>query len=148
MRRRVEAALDLEYGFKNLIFLPTGGNSRRWGRSEAEVMTRLLTDAGVENENIFPETDSSNTLESLTNCARMIKRFPDSVRVVVCSDSFHLPRCRLLLAILGIGSDKRPMPRGLPSLGFVRWAYYSAREALAIPVDTILLLLYRMLGKA
>lgn len=148
MRRRVKAALHLRHEFHSLIFLPTGGNIERWGHSEADVMTGLHKDAGVRNDSIIRETDSKNTLQSLTNCASKIKKLPDGVPVVVCSDSFHLPRCRLLLSILGIHSDYRPMPRGIKSLGFARWAYYCAREAIAIPADTTILLFYKILRKA
>jgi uncharacterized SAM-binding protein YcdF (DUF218 family) len=144
MRRRVKAALYLRHEFHNLIFLPTGGNLQRWGRSEADVMKGLLTDAGVGNDSIIQETDSKNTLQSLTYCARKIKKLPDVATVFVCSDSFHLPRCRLLLSILGIHPDYRPMPRGIKSLGLARWSYYCAREAVAIPVDTALLLFFKL----
>jgi vancomycin permeability regulator SanA len=147
MRRRVKAALDLRHEFKDLLFLPTGGNKQRWGRSEAEVMKRLLKDAGGDNDNTIEETDSKNTLQSITYCTRKIKELPDVVTVVVCSDSFHLPRCRLLLSILGIHSNHRAMPGGRKSLGFTRWSYYCAREAVAIPVDVVLLLFFRILGK-
>ena len=148
MQRRVKAALHLRHELQNLIFLPTGGNSERWGHSEAEVMTGLLKDAGVRNDSIIRETDSKNTLQSLSNCARKIKKLPDVVTVIVCSDSFHLPRCRLLLSIMGIYSSYRTMPRGRKSLGFARWAHYCAREAVAIPVDTTILLFYKILRKA
>jgi uncharacterized SAM-binding protein YcdF (DUF218 family) len=147
MRRRVKAALDLRNEFKDLLFLPTGGNIQRWGRSEADVMKGLLKDAGINNNNTIQETDSKNTLQSITYCARKIKKLPDIVTVVVCSDSFHLPRCRLLLSILGIHSNHRPMPGGRKSLGFTRWAYYCAREAVAIPVDVALLLFFKIIGK-
>lgn len=147
MRRRVKAALDLRSEFSNLVFLPTGGNIQRWGRCEAEVMTGLLKDAGVDSKSTILETNSKNTLQSLSFCARKIKKLPDDVTVIVCSDTFHLARCRLLLSILGIHSSYRPMPGGRRSLGFFRWAYYCAREAVAIPVDTVLLLFLKILGK-
>ena len=148
MRRRVKAALDLRHEIKNLIFLPTGGNLERWGHSEAEIMTGLLKDAGVDNESIIQETASRNTLQSLTYCARKIKQRSDIATIVVCSDSFHLTRCRFLLSLLGIQSDRRPMPHGIRSMGFARWAYYCAREAVAIPVDTAMLIFCKIFRKA
>ena len=148
MRRRVTAALGLRQKLQNLIFLPTGGNTERWGYSEAEIMAGMLRDAGVPDNSIILETKSRNTLESLTFCARKIKHHPDVVSVVVCSDSFHLPRCRLIMSILGIHPDHHSMPRGIMSLGFTRWAYYCAREAAAIPVDTAMLLFFKIFRKA
>jgi uncharacterized SAM-binding protein YcdF (DUF218 family) len=148
MRRRVKAALGLRHEFKNLIFLPTGGNLERWGHSEAEIMTGLLKDAGIDGESIIQETESRNTLQSLTYCARKIKQRCDIATIVVCSDSFHLPRCRFLLSLLGMHSDRRPVPHGLRSMGFARWAYHCAREAVAIPVDTALLIFYKIFRKA
>ena len=147
MQRRVRAALDLRFEFPSLIFVPTGGNLQRWGHCESDVMTALLKDAGVVNENIIQETDSKDTLQSIAFCAQTIKKLPEVVTVIVCSDSFHLPRCRLLLSILGISSIHRPMPGGKKSLGFIRWTYYCIREAVAIPVDAVLLLLKRFHGK-
>jgi len=147
MRRRVKAALYLRHEFRNLIFLPTGGNIQRWGRSEASVMHKLLNGAGINDERIIQETDSKNTLQSITYCAQKIKKLPEVVTVIVSSDSFHLPRCRLLLFILGVHSDHRPMPGGRKSLGLARWAFYCVREAVAIPVDAALLLYYKALAK-
>ena len=144
MQRRVRAALDLRFEFRNLTFLPTGGNIQRWGRRESDVMAELLKNAGVDDENIIQESESKDTLQSISFCAQTLKKLPDLSTVVVCSDSFHLPRCRLLLYILGISSVRRPMPGGKKSLGFIRWACYCMREAVAIPVDAVLLLIKRV----
>ena len=147
MQRRVRAALDLRFEFRNLIFLPTGGNIQKWGHCESDVMTMLLKEAGVADESIIRETDSKDTLQSIAFCAHAIKKLPDISTIIVCSDSFHLLRCRLLLSILGMSSLHRPMPGGKKSLGIIRWVYYCSREAVAIPVDVVLLLLKKILGK-
>ena len=147
MRRRVRAALNLRFEFHNLIFLPTGGNIQKWGHCESDVMTMLLKDAGVADDRIIQETDSKDTLQSIAYCAHAIRKLPDVAAIVVCSDSFHLPRCRLLLSILGISLIHRPMPGGMKSLGITRWIYYCSREAVAIPVDVVLLFLKKILEK-
>jgi hypothetical protein len=61
--------------------------------------------------------------------------------IVACSDSYHLPRIRLMLALHGVKSVPSPRGAGGPSLG--HWVAMSLRESLAIPYGLMRLLARR-----
>jgi uncharacterized SAM-binding protein YcdF (DUF218 family) len=140
MRRRVAAALHLRDEFNDLIFIPTGGIAPDRSRSEADAMRDLLLHAGVKSECIIPEPKAKNTLQNTINASEIIRKFPSDCTVIVCSDNYHIPRCRVLLNFMGISTISRPMPGGRKTIGWMRWAYYCIREAAAIPFDVIRLL--------
>ena len=146
MRRRVGAALQLGDEFSNLTYLPTGGILPDRPCSEAEVMKNLLMEAGIDRQRIFVEGKSKNTLQNSINAAAIIKNMPVPDAVVVCSDNYHIPRSRILLYMMGISTTYRPMPSGRQALGWIRWAYFWCREAIAIPIHVCMLLIIKALG--
>ena len=148
MRRRVEAALNLRDEFQNLIFIPTGGKVRNPLFSEAETMRKLLIEAGVNSELILPETKARHTLQNIINSARVIKNYPAAGKAIVCSDSYHILRCRLLLYLAGISTIHRPMPSARKTAGWMRWVRLCLREAAAIPMNAVLLLILKFLRRA
>ena len=126
LARRVAAAIT--YGkSRDAAFLVTGGAVAA-ATPEAEVMAALLRDAGIADARIIEEPYARNTLESVRRCLPLVSTVR---RVVLCSDDFHLPRCRWLFALAGVHAASvaaRPQYRRL-------WPI--VREALAIPVDTV-----------
>ena len=147
MRRRVDAALQLGDEFNNLFFIPTGGIFPNLPCSEAGAMKSLLIEAGVDTQKIFPEAESKNTLQNITNTAAIIKTLPVPDSIIVCSDNYHILRSRILLYLMGISTINRPMPSGRQSTGWIRWAYFWCREAIAIPIHVIILLTLKALRK-
>ena len=147
MRRRVAAALQLREEFNDLIFIPTGGNVQNRPCSEAEAMKGLLINAGVKSDRIILEPEANHTLENIINSARIIKKLPLSGEVIVCSDNYHIFRSRLLLYLMGIPTISRPMPSGRKTTGWRRWAYFYIREAVAIPIHIIMLLVLKAFRK-
>jgi uncharacterized SAM-binding protein YcdF (DUF218 family) len=145
MRRRVEVALQLQDEFNDLIFIPTGGIAPDRSRCEADAMKDLLLHAGVKSECIIPETKAKNTLQNAINSAHLIRKLPLSSTVIVCSDNYHVPRCRVLLYLMGISTTSRPMPSGRKTTGWLQWAYYYIRETAAIPFDVIRLIIPKIM---
>lgn len=144
MRRRVEGALAMGRGSPEPFYLATGGVGL-YGRSEAEVMKEELEAAGVPEGRIVTESASRDTLSSIENCARIIKsEHGTAASVTVCSDRYHIPRCRWLFRLLGVATRPGNMPSGRSANGILRWSYYYVRESVAIPTDTLLLLAHRL----
>jgi len=139
MLRRVEGALMLGQKSPDPFYVVTGGVGR-WGNAEAEVMKAELQARGVPAARIETETASNDTLSSTMHCARIIHAHQKPDAVFVCSDRYHIPRCRWLFYLLGVHTRATPTPSGRGPNGFLRWSYYYLRELLAIPVDTALLL--------
>jgi vancomycin permeability regulator SanA len=144
LRRRVESALAFGQGTGNSIYLATGGQGR-FGPPESQVMAALLQSAGVPDDHILTDPESHDTLSSVVNCSNILRKQECDERIVVCTDRYHLPRCRWLFWLSGIHTIKRPMPSGMGASGKLRWTYYYFRELFAIPWDTLLLLGLRVL---
>jgi vancomycin permeability regulator SanA len=140
--RRVAAALKIASGSSPLLFLVTGA-SRLGGPSEAGVMQRMLTLAGIPPNRIVVDEASADTLASVVRCAALIRERCPRGRVVVCSDRYHIPRCRWLFFLLGIHTSAAAIESGREANGTLRWAYWFLREIPAIPWDTLLLLMRR-----
>ena len=142
MRRRVEAALALSRDSSDPMFLVTGGRGKN-GFSEAFVMRRMLQSSRVPSGRILEDPSSADTLSSIVACAQIARRQMGISKVIVCSDRYHILRCRWLFYLLGIRTSYRRVPSGLCANGVLRWTFYYVRESAAIVVDTAVLLLNR-----
>jgi vancomycin permeability regulator SanA len=138
MRRRVESALSLGGRSSESYYIVTGGRGK-FGPPEAEVMESMLREAGVLANRIISDPKSYDTLSSVYECAALLGSRRYLHPIIICTDEYHVFRCRLLFRFLGIATEKRPMQSGKQANGVLRWTYYYAREALAILWDTFLL---------
>ena len=142
LARRVEGALENARTVGDARFLVSGGQGRH-GPPEAEVMAGMLRAAGVAGDAITQDAESTDTLSSVRNCARILKSAGDAERVYVCSSAYHNPRCALLFRMYGIKAHIPPMPGDRQALGTGKWLYYVLREVVAIPYDVIAALFQR-----
>ena len=140
MRRRVSGALRSATGVKDALFLVTGGVGR-YPPSEARVMFDLLREADIPVENILLDEAATDTLESIQNCVRILKSLPGFAEVVVCSDIYHIPRCRYLFRLYGIPTRAGRIANGRSENRILRWWYYYLREVAALPWDALLVLI-------
>lgn len=132
--RRVEGALAIGRSLRDPVYLATGGNGGG-GRTEAEVVRALLVDAGVPPARILVEPTASDTLESALRCDEILRRRHDVERVIPCSSNYHLPRCALLMRLMGYRVERHAMPTERPHVS--RWLLflYGVKECLALPYD-------------
>jgi uncharacterized SAM-binding protein YcdF (DUF218 family) len=142
VQRRVEGALAAARGVAGARFLPTGGAGAN-GVVEAEVMRRLLREAGVPARAILVEGRAKDTLQSAFLCDALLKQAGDADLLVPCTSRYHLPRCALLLHLLGWRVRIPAMPGDFRHLPFPLFVRYWAKEALALPYDTMLMLARR-----
>jgi uncharacterized SAM-binding protein YcdF (DUF218 family) len=136
LRRRVEGALAIGRSLRDPVFLATGGNGGG-GRTEAEVIRALLVEAGVAPGRILMEPTASDTLDSALRCDAILRRRGDAARVIPCSSNYHLPRCALLLRLLGYRVERRPMPAERPHVPLWLLILYVLKECLALPYDAV-----------
>lgn len=146
MRRRVEGALTTATGQPNALFLATGGVGKH-PPSEARIMRNMLLEKGIAEPDILLDEASTDTLSSVRNCTRILHALPELGDVVICSDVYHIPRCRWLFHLYGIPSRAGQVESGRRANTALRWMYYYTREALAIPWDTALVLLSQLLSR-
>lgn len=132
--RRIGYGLQAARARPDAPVLCSGGVGRA-GPSEASVMLAVLGREGVASERLIPDEESLDTLQSVAVAARRARAL-DSPFVVVCSDGYHLPRIRLMLAVLGVRSVSGP--RGGPRGDAWHRLRMALREIPAIPYDLVL----------
>jgi uncharacterized SAM-binding protein YcdF (DUF218 family) len=144
--RRVRAALDAVADSASPMFLPTGGRGES-GYVEARTMRHMLMEAGVSEGQIVCEEAAHDTLGSVRLCSRILRNRTDVARVVVCTDAYHLPRCRALFSIAGFRTEGAPIPSAAKQLPWWRYAYYVTREIAALPLHCSWVLLLKLTGR-
>jgi uncharacterized SAM-binding protein YcdF (DUF218 family) len=143
LRHRAAAAAKFGRRFARPLFIPTGGQGR-FGDTEAEVMRRLLIEAGFPAAAVLKEETGTDTLSSVRAVTRLVRgRSP----VYVCTSAYHLPRCLMLLRLAGVAARPCPPPR-VPAATSLwpRW-YWRLRETPALPYDALLMLWLRASGR-
>lgn len=133
-RIRGGAALAVQHP-QALVFC--SGAVGRHGPSEASVMAAQLTAAGIDPARLVLDEDSRDTLQTAAAAARFV-RAHGLAGAIVCSDSYHLPRTRLILALLGIRTRSGAVTAGVAQMGWRAWVRMRLREMLAIPYDGVL----------
>src|SRR5262249_61623986 len=83
------------------LFIPTGAVGRH-GPSEASVIAALLQARGIPESRILLEETGTDTLSSARAVMTMLRSRGVRAPVFAASSQYHLPRCLLLLRLLGI----------------------------------------------
>jgi uncharacterized SAM-binding protein YcdF (DUF218 family) len=105
-------------------------------------MAQLLQEAGVPVDQMILDTESKDTFDSIRNCTRILKSISSTDNVFVCTDTYHVSRCRWLFRLYGISTQVGKVDSGRTQNGKLRWAYYYFRECAATAWDTLLALLH------
>ena len=147
MERRVRGAIQSAAGRDNPVFLVTGGVGR-YPPSEASLMAKLLRAQGIGEGRIVLEDQAQDTLDSAIFCAWILKRDSNLGRVVLCTDGYHLFRCRVLFFLLGLRTVGEGVEGSFQESGAPLWCFHILREWLALiyhPVALIPMLAWRNL---
>jgi uncharacterized SAM-binding protein YcdF (DUF218 family) len=118
------------------------GGVGRHGGSEASIMAEILLEAGVEPHRLVLDEDSRDTLENVVAAARFV-RGRRLEGAVVCTDSYHHARVRMMFALLGVRSWPGPMAKGRAGTRLAYWLAMHARECAAYPYDLAIVLARR-----
>ncbi|WP_050800789.1 YdcF family protein [Komagataeibacter rhaeticus] len=144
LRCRVEAAHAFGRQHGAVVYMPTGGPSWPSGLTEASVMARLLLDAGAAPGSVLVEDTAPDTLASVIACTRLLRATGHAGPVAVASSAYHLPRCLVLMRMMGWRVRRVPPP---PVPAARRWGrrwFWRLREGAALPWDVLLLVLWRL----
>jgi murein DD-endopeptidase MepM/ murein hydrolase activator NlpD len=134
LRVRVARAAELHRQGLAPIVLCSGGRSN--GRSEAQLMRRMLLTQGVSADAVIPDDGGVNTRQAL----RSVRRFGEGRwRIIAVSSPYHMARIGREARRQGIETQlcpaPRPGPRSWPLLLFDTRQYL--RETVAIPAYAI-----------
>ncbi|MCZ6889526.1 MAG: YdcF family protein [Gammaproteobacteria bacterium] len=125
-------------------FVVSGGRGAN-PPEEARVMRDLLIRFGAVRDDIVMDTDSTDTLQNVINTSRIVRRL-GATPVWICSDDYHVPRCWLLMHILGASCRPIFLSGSRLAVGRRRWARYCAHEFAAILRDAFLAIAKRRSG--
>jgi len=135
--RRIGYGCEAAQAWPSARILCSGGGD---GRSEASVMARELVTRGVAADRLVLDEISRNTLANVAAAAAQMRQGGEGW-VLACSDAYHLPRARLLMALHGVRS-RAWRGRDRPPAG--HQIAMAAREAIAIPNNLARLLARRI----
>jgi vancomycin permeability regulator SanA len=141
LRRRIGYGAKAAAAWPEAPILCSGGVGRV-GPSEASIIAKGLADLGVVSRRLTLDEASLDTLQSVVATARFVRQGRMG-GCVVCSDRYHIPRIRLLLAVLGVRSEAGPTAPGLAGTRLYYGLKMCLREALAIPYDLAIVLVRR-----
>lgn len=144
LRRRVDSALRLGQTLPEVLYLPLGG-ARGERPAEAAVIERLLCEAGVPAAAICAVPAGRTTIGSLRAALPRLRELAagaPQARWHVCTDPYHVLRCRVILGLWGMRSRGAPAPR--PSLSRRKLAELYVRDRVALVKDVPLALWWRL----
>lgn len=109
--------------------LCSGGVCRPGTPSEASIIARVLVEEGVPSARLLLDEASLSTLDNVEATVAQV-RAGGHLSVIACSDAYHLPRIRILLALHGVRSLAWPCAEPAP---FGHRLSMALRECLAVP---------------
>lgn len=131
LARRVGYAAALAERDPSIDLFCSGGVGR-YPPAEAEVMAHML-DGSVHPARVHLDTASRDTLETVRAAAALV-RAKGYAECLACTDPYHQPRVRMLLAMYGIRCRSVAFSdRGTAALR----RRMRLREAAAIPYDLV-----------
>lgn len=145
LRHRLDAAVKSAEGRSRARFLVTGGLGDH-PPAEADAMRGYLLERGIQDRMIMTEPKGLDTLSSAVHCIEILKQRSDVESIVLCSSSFHLPRCWLIFRVLGFAVRTAEIQSDRRILGSSRWLRASVREGPAIVWDVAIALGRRLLS--
>jgi uncharacterized SAM-binding protein YcdF (DUF218 family) len=102
-------------------------------------MAARLTASGLTSRRLVLDEQSLDTLQTVLAAARLAVSLGSS-QVIVCTDSYHVPRTRIIFAALGVATRPGAVACGWREMGAMTWLKARLREAAAIPYDAVLAL--------
>ncbi len=128
IRNRASKGLELYYAGQAKQLILTGGNTSSRDESEAMNMSRFLARIETTAVPTTLEERSTNTFENLENSRTLV---PSAKRIIIVSDTYHLPRAFLIAKRLGF----KDVYWESPSSNYYKpseLAWYYGREMVAV----------------
>lgn len=108
LEERLQAAIKFLQKYPEVPCVVSGGKGDDEDISEAECMYQYLVDAGISEERIFLEANSTNTGENIIFSMEVIKREHLCPRLALVSNEFHIYRATKIARRLGYTAQGIP----------------------------------------
>ena len=110
LRGRVDRGIEfykkqLEQTGNAPCFIPSGGKGADEVMSEAECMRDYLVQQGMDESIIFPETESTTTLENMRNSKVIADSKKENANILISTTNYHVFRSGILAAKIGMRID-------------------------------------------
>ena len=110
LRGRIDRALEfykkqLNDTGRQACFIPSGGKGSDEVISEAECMKNYLVEKGVDESIIFPETQSTTTLENMRFSKKIADGHKENANILFATTNYHIFRSGIFSAKAGMRAD-------------------------------------------
>ena len=110
LRGRIDRALafyhnQLEKTGKKACFIPSGGKGSDEVISEAECMKNYLIEQGIDEKDIYPETQSASTLENMRFSKKIADAHKENANILFSTTNYHIFRSGIFSAKAGMRAD-------------------------------------------
>lgn len=104
LTHRLEGALEYLVRFPDSKAILCGGQGKGENISEAECMYFWLCEYGISSDRLIMESESTTTMENLTNAFSIIRSLGDEPdgNVTLLSSAYHLYRAKAMAKLLGV----------------------------------------------
>jgi uncharacterized SAM-binding protein YcdF (DUF218 family) len=96
LKSRLDKTVEINKSLNPKYIILTGGDTRKIGITEAEIMKDYLLDNDISRSKIYLETNSINTIENGKFTYEMIKHLPKSTKIYVLTSEFHSNRSKYI----------------------------------------------------
>ena len=106
-------------------------------------MAALLEGRGISADNILLEETGTDTLSSARAVTALLHSRRIDAPVFAASSLYHLPRCLLLLRLMGTRANAAIPPTVPAAMHWWQRCYWWLREIAALPYDCVIAILSR-----
>ena len=106
LRYRLDRTAEIMKEAPSAVCIVCGGKGDNEPCAEAYVMRDYLISLGIEEDRIYVDDKSGNTIENIENAKRIIKERGLSDHAVACiSTDYHIPRVKYLCSRYGLEAE-------------------------------------------
>lgn len=118
LKKRLDKTIEYMEASPDSICVVSGAQGPSENYTEAYVMKKYLTENGIDESRIFEEDRARNTKQNIKYSVELLEKEGEADRhIISVSNSFHIPRIKLLCSRTGVEGDfvlaKDPMPQWL-----------------------------------
>lgn len=93
---RLEKTVEITNLIKPSYIIVSGGDTKKLGKTEAEIMKEYLVKKGLSFDKIYCETQSINTIENGEFTYMMLNHMNENTKIYVLTSEFHLNRAEII----------------------------------------------------